>query len=242
MILLIDNYDSFVFNLARYLEELGMPTRVVRHDVLSVEAVLALKPRAIVLSPGPCTPREAGICVPLVQRLPADIPLLGVCLGHQALAAAWGGRVLRADVPVHGQASWIYHDGSSLFAEIPSPFRAARYHSLVVEETTLPDVLRVTARTAEGIVMGLEHRQLPQYGVQFHPESILTEYGHRLLANFLRRAGCDVAELPAEERCRIPSPPPVISSSKLLTPPIYPLAEGENLWGESDGDEARLLS
>lgn len=199
MVLLIDNYDSFVHNLARYLRELGCQTRVVRNDRIGVEDVRRLAPAAIVLSPGPCTPREAGICVELVRRLGAAIPILGVCLGHQAIGAALGARIVRASEPVHGRTSLVHHDGSDLFCGLPSPLRAARYHSLVVEAASLPAELAVTAHTADEVVMALAHRAWPIRGVQFHPESVLTECGHRLLANFLRMAGITATAPPEPE-------------------------------------------
>ncbi|WP_397569739.1 anthranilate synthase component II [Schlesneria sp. T3-172] len=186
MLLLIDNYDSFVYNLARYLVELGCETRVVRNDAITVEGVAELAPRAIIISPGPCTPHEAGVSIPLIRELSHAIPMLGVCLGHQAIAAALGGDVIRAPKPVHGRTSLIQHTGEDLFQDLPQPLRVARYHSLIVDEQTLPSSLRVTARTEEGIPMALQHETRPLYGVQFHPESVLTQSGHQLLANFLR--------------------------------------------------------
>ncbi len=196
MLLIIDNYDSFVFNLDRYFRELGQETLVVRNDRISVAEVEALRPQAIVLSPGPCSPTEAGICLELIQQLHEDVPLFGVCLGHQALGAAFGASVPRAPEPVHGRVSPILHVASPLFAGIPSPFQATRYHSLIVDEGTLPPELTVTARTPNGIVMALEHSQLPIGSVQFHPESVLTQFGHRLLANFLDRAGIAHGPIP----------------------------------------------
>ena len=191
MILVIDNYDSFVHNLSRYFVELGCDTHVVRNDAISVDQVRSLAPSGIVISPGPCTPNEAGISCPLIRELAGSIPILGVCLGHQALAAALGGRVIRAPEPVHGRTSLIQHDQSGLFVGIPNPFRATRYHSLIVDEATLPDELIVTARTADGIPMAMEHRDWPVFGVQFHPESVLTQSGRTLLANFLTLAGIE---------------------------------------------------
>jgi len=183
MILLIDNYDSFTFNLYHFLGDLGAVVEVRRNDALSVEAALTLRPEAIILSPGPCTPNEAGICLDLIEAAAETrLPLLGVCLGHQAIGQAFGGRVVRAPTPVHGKVWDITHDGTDIFAGIPSPFRATRYHSLVVE--ALPDTLIPTARTSDGLVMGLAHRDLPIWGVQFHPESIASEHGHDLLRNF----------------------------------------------------------
>jgi anthranilate synthase/aminodeoxychorismate synthase-like glutamine amidotransferase len=189
MILLIDNYDSFVFNLARYFQRLGQDTRVVRNDAIDSRGVRAMGPEALILSPGPCTPELAGCSLELVRDLHGWLPILGVCLGHQAIAAAFGGRVVRSSLPVHGRASDVFHDGCDVFQELPNPFRACRYHSLVVEESSLPACLRVSARTADGVVMGLKHRQFPVVGVQFHPESILTDAGYAILANFLRLAG-----------------------------------------------------
>jgi anthranilate synthase/aminodeoxychorismate synthase-like glutamine amidotransferase len=203
MLLLIDNYDSFVHNLARYFERLGQVTHVVRNDAIDVGAVRELRPSAIVLSPGPCTPREAGVSLELVRELHAQTPILGVCLGHQVIAEALGGRVVRASVPVHGQASVIQHCGSGLFDGLPSPMRVGRYHSLVAEPTSLVKPLRPTAWTTDGVVMALEHCTLPLFGVQFHPESILTEGGYELLTNFLVIAGLDcnvdVSELELSE-------------------------------------------
>ncbi|WP_439594788.1 anthranilate synthase component II [Falsiroseomonas sp.] len=187
MILLIDNYDSFTFNLYHFLGDLGAVAEVRRNDSLSVQAAMDLRPEAIVLSPGPCTPNEAGICLDLIgAAAEARMPLLGVCLGHQAIGQAFGGRVVRAPEPVHGKVWEVTHGGTDIFAGVPSPFRATRYHSLVVED--LPETLIPTARTADGLVMGLAHRDLPIWGVQFHPESIASEHGHDLLRNFLALA------------------------------------------------------
>jgi anthranilate synthase/aminodeoxychorismate synthase-like glutamine amidotransferase len=194
MILVIDNFDSFVHNLARYIGELGFERRTIRTDEISVEEALALEPAAILLSPGPCGPDEAGISVDLVRAAAAHrIPLLGVCLGHQAIAAAFGGRILRAPRPVHGKASYIYHQYTDLFDSIPSPFMAGRYHSLIAE---LPEggPLRATAHTDDGVLMALAHETVPIFGVQFHPESVLTPHGHKLLGNFLSIAGAAPAE------------------------------------------------
>jgi anthranilate synthase component II len=193
VILLIDNYDSFVHNLARYFVRLGQQTRVLRNDAISLDDVRRMQPGAIVLSPGPCTPDEAGISLELIQHLHPSIPILGVCLGHQAIAAAFGGRVVRGE-PVHGRTSEVYHDGRGLFAHLPQPLTACRYHSLVVDEASLPQCLEVSARTADGTVMALRHRRHLTVGVQFHPESILTADGYPLLAQFLRLAGLPVAE------------------------------------------------
>ena len=185
MLLLIDNYDSFTYNLYQYLAELGAEPLVRRNDGITVAEAEALRPTHLVLSPGPCTPREAGICVELIQTLGLRIPTLGVCLGHQCIGAAFGGVVVRAPEPVHGKVSQIRHTGAGVFRGLPSPFAATRYHSLIVERATLPADLAVTAETDDGLVMGLRHRVYPIEGVQFHPESILTSEGKRLLANFL---------------------------------------------------------
>jgi len=200
MIVLLDNYDSFVFNLSRYFVELGAETRVVRSDAVTVDELRAERPQAIVISPGPCTPDEAGISVDVVRNLGREIPILGVCLGHQAIGQALGGRVVRSPEPRHGRTSRVEHDATGLFEGLPTPLQAMRYHSLVVEEQSLPPELRVTARTRSGLVMGLAHRDWLVYGVQFHPESILTDQGHRLLANFLRLAGIPVTDVPSQER------------------------------------------
>ncbi|MEP6781055.1 MAG: aminodeoxychorismate/anthranilate synthase component II, partial [Gemmatimonadaceae bacterium] len=190
MILVIDNYDSFTYNLVQYLGELGETVEVQRNDALSVEDIAALAPEAIVVSPGPCTPAEAGISVPLIQRWGAEIPILGVCLGHQAIGEAYGGNVIRASRVMHGKVSNILHDGTGLFADIPSPLRVMRYHSLIVERASLPSVLEVTAVAADDAteIHALRHREFPVWGVQFHPESILTQHGKPLLTNFLRMA------------------------------------------------------
>ena len=185
MILVVDNYDSFTWNLVHYLAELGAQTRVVRNDDLTATEAWALKPEAVLLSPGPCTPNEAGICLAMIDTAPLDMPIFGVCLGHQAMGQAFGGEVVRAKTLMHGKTSPILHDGRSVFRGLPSPFTATRYHSLAVRRDTLPDVLQVTAWTEDGEIMGLAHRTRPIHGVQFHPESIATEHGHDLLANFL---------------------------------------------------------
>ncbi|MFN3970957.1 MAG: anthranilate synthase component II [Gemmobacter sp.] len=189
MLLLIDNYDSFTWNLVHYLGELGADVRVVRNDALDVQAAMALRPSAIVLSPGPCDPDQAGICLPLtLAAADARIPLLGVCLGHQTIGQAFGGRVVRCHEIVHGKMGTMHHAGAGVFAGLPSPFQATRYHSLVVERQSLPAALEVTAWLADGTIMGLRHRNLPVEGVQFHPESIASEHGHALLRNFLTLA------------------------------------------------------
>ena len=196
MILLIDNYDSFVFNLARYFERLGQTTHVVRNDAIDARGVAALKPKAIVLSPGPCTPDEAGCSLEVVRQLAGTVPILGICLGHQAIGAALGGRIVRASEPVHGRTSPIFHDGRGVFAGLPSPIIGCRYHSLAVERATLPDELEVSAWTADGTIMGLRHRTQCVVGLQFHPESILTDVGYDLLAGYLRQAGIPLVEIP----------------------------------------------
>jgi len=190
MILILDNYDSFTYNLVQYLGEMGETLEVHRNDALTVDEVGARQPEAIVLSPGPCTPTEAGITVPLIQRWGATIPMLGVCLGHQAIGEAYGGKVVRAGRVMHGKTSLLEHDGTDLFDGLPRPLRVMRYHSLVVEPTTLPSVLEVTARATDSAdeIHALRHREHPVWGVQFHPESVLTEAGRALLANFLRLA------------------------------------------------------
>jgi anthranilate synthase component II len=185
MIVLIDNYDSFTFNLVHYLGDLGAAVRVHRNDKVTVSAVIAADPDAIVLSPGPCTPKEAGICLDLIGEASGSIPILGVCLGHQAIGDAFGGKVVRAPTPVHGKLSTIRHAGAGIFRGINAPFQATRYHSLVVERPGLPDDLTVTADTEDALIMGLSHRRLPVHGVQFHPESIASEHGHLMLKNFL---------------------------------------------------------
>jgi anthranilate synthase component 2 len=195
MILVIDNYDSFTYNLVHYLAELGAQTQVYRNDALSVQDALALAPRAILLSPGPCAPDQAGICLPLLRAAPEDMPILGVCLGHQSIGQAYGGDVIRAKTLMHGKTSPIHHEGKGLFKNMPDPFTATRYHSLAVKRETLPADLEVTAWTEDGEIMGLQHRTRPIHGVQFHPESIATEGGHQLLANFLDLAGVKTQNL-----------------------------------------------
>lgn len=217
MILLLDNYDSFVHNLARYVRELGHETVVVRNDALTVAEIAARKPQAIILSPGPCTPAEAGVSVPLVQSLAGQVPILGVCLGHQAIGAAYGARIVRAPEPVHGRTSWIRHTGTALFRGVANPLRVMRYHSLIVEEATLPDTLSITARTDDGLPMALEDAARHVYGLQFHPESVLTEFGHQLLANFLALAG-----LPSQPPPTADWLPPVQSALPPAVPPVTP--------------------
>jgi anthranilate synthase/aminodeoxychorismate synthase-like glutamine amidotransferase len=185
MILLLDNYDSFTYNLAQYLGELGCEVEVHRNDKISVEEIARRKPERIVISPGPCTPQEAGISIELIQRLAGRFPILGVCLGHQALGAAFGAKVIRAPKLFHGKTSEIHHDNKGVFRKLPEPFTATRYHSLIVERKSLPRELTITAETSDGTIMGLRHRKHKLEGVQFHPESVLTESGKQLLANFL---------------------------------------------------------
>jgi anthranilate synthase/aminodeoxychorismate synthase-like glutamine amidotransferase len=196
MLLLIDNYDSFAHNLARYFTRLGQTTQVVRNDNIDVAGVRAMRPAAIVISPGPCTPRQAGASLEIVRRLHEVVPMLGVCLGHQVIAEALGAQIVRARVPVHGQESHVEHDGSGVFAGVPSPLAVGRYHSLVVAPDSLPRSLRTTAWTADRVLMAFQHNHLPLFGVQFHPESILTEHGYDLLANFLGLAGLNIRESP----------------------------------------------
>lgn len=186
MLLIIDNYDSFTYNLVQYFGELGAEMKVIRNDAMSVAEVVALKPERICISPGPCTPNEAGISCEVIQALGATTPILGVCLGHQAIGQVYGGDVVRADRLMHGKTSPIHHAGTSVFAGLPSPLDATRYHSLIVKRETLPACLEITAWTLEGEIMGLAHKQFPVHGVQFHPESILTQHGKQMLVNFLR--------------------------------------------------------
>ncbi|MGC2520516.1 MAG: aminodeoxychorismate/anthranilate synthase component II [Burkholderiales bacterium] len=187
MLLMIDNYDSFTYNLVQYLGELGAGVKVVRNDEITLEEAAALAPAHIVISPGPCSPGEAGISVPLIRAFGGKVPILGVCLGHQAIGQAYGGKVVHAHTLMHGKTSPIAHAGQGVFAGLPSPFIATRYHSLAIERASLPDCLEVTAWTADGEIMGVRHREFPVEGVQFHPESFLTEHGHALLKNFLQQ-------------------------------------------------------
>ncbi len=187
MLLLIDNYDSFTYNLVHYLGELGADVVVKRNDALDVQAAMALKPEAILLSPGPCDPAQAGICLALTAAAAETrTPLLGVCLGHQTIGEAFGGKVIRCDEIVHGKMGTMHHTGKGLFADLPTPFAATRYHSLIVERETLPDCLEITAELENGTIMGMQHKALPIHGVQFHPESIASEHGHKMLDNFLK--------------------------------------------------------
>jgi anthranilate synthase/aminodeoxychorismate synthase-like glutamine amidotransferase len=196
VILLLDNYDSFVYNLSRYVRELGEDPVVVRNDAITVDEIRALAPSHIIVSPGPCSPTEAGISVSVIRELGANIPILGVCLGHQAIGTAYGAEVVRARKPMHGKTSRIHHDGSELFAGVPSPFIATRYHSLVIAPDSLPSALRVTATSEDGEIMAVAHRTNPVVGVQFHPESALTEHGYWLIDRFLHGARTNAAPLP----------------------------------------------
>lgn len=187
MILVIDNYDSFTYNLVQYLGELGEEVKVFRNDEIDIAGIEALAPDHILISPGPCTPNEAGISLDIISRLKGVIPIFGVCLGHQAIGQAFGGKVIRAERLMHGKTSPIHHEGKSVFEGLPNPFTATRYHSLIVEKESLPDELEITAWTEEGEIMGLAHKEYPVEGVQFHPESIITDHGHQMLRNFLKR-------------------------------------------------------
>lgn len=215
MILLLDNYDSFVHNLARYFQRLGQKTVVVRNDATDPAAIERLRPQAIVLSPGPCTPAEAGCSIEVVRRFADKVPILGVCLGHQAIGAALGGEVVRAPSPMHGRVSEVHHRGASIFRDLPNPLSAGRYHSLVLRRASLPRELEVTAESDDGAIMAVAHREKPIVGVQFHPESILTSHGFDLLAGFLRIAGLNVpssrptaeSAAPPRQHQRIPTSP-----------------------------------
>ncbi|MEW4564579.1 aminodeoxychorismate/anthranilate synthase component II [Bremerella sp. JC770] len=220
MILVIDNYDSFVHNLARYFRQLGQEVLVRRNDAVSIDEIRGMKPQAIVLSPGPCTPTESGICLEVVRQLQTEVPILGVCLGHQAIVEALGGRVVRSHRPMHGQASPITHDGHGAFRELPSPMHVGRYHSLIAERESLPSCLRIDAQTEDGTIMAVSHETLPVVGVQFHPESVLTEHGYAMLANFLHVAGID-----ATVRVDIAMP-------KIAVPGSGSLAEGNVYWSQ----------
>ncbi len=198
MFVLIDNYDSFTYNLVHFLGELGAAIVVRRNDKVTPDEVMAMRPQGVILSPGPCDPDQAGICLDMIATAEkAKLPVLGVCLGHQAIGQHFGGKVLRAPLPMHGKLSQVHHRSEGLFDGLPSPFKATRYHSLIVDRASLPDSLQVPAETEDGIIMGVSHRALPVHGVQFHPESIASEHGHRILANFLQRAGMNVRPLAA---------------------------------------------
>jgi anthranilate synthase/aminodeoxychorismate synthase-like glutamine amidotransferase len=220
MILLIDNYDSFVHNLARYVRELGGEAVVERNDAVTLETIEALAPSHIILSPGPCTPREAGISTDVVRRFGPTTPILGVCLGHQCIGAAYGADIVRAGRPRHGRTSRLQHDGSSVFAGLPSPIRVARYHSLVIAGSALPSCLRVLARSKDdGEIMAVEHREHPVVGLQFHPESAATEYGYAMLDRFLRGERSDPAALPARADGAPGKPPPCDDEAPVFVPP-----------------------
>ena len=187
MLLMIDNYDSFTYNLVQYFGELGEDVRTVRNDEITIDEIVAMKPDRICISPGPCTPHEAGVSIPVLQQLGGKLPILGVCLGHQAIGAAFGGKVIRAKEVKHGKTDLLHHTGVGVFRDLPDPYTVTRYHSLAIERESLPDCLEVTAWTDDGEIMGVRHKTLAIEGVQFHPESILTEHGHQLLQNFLKR-------------------------------------------------------
>lgn len=195
MFILIDNYDSFTYNLWHFLGSLGVDVAVHRNDQITVDEVLALKPSGIVLSPGPRDPNQAGICLELIERAAGTIPIFGVCLGHQSIGQAFGGKITRGPVPMHGKISKVSHTGKGVFEGLPSPFEATRYHSLVVDRASLPNCFEITAETDDGMIMGIQHHELPLHGVQFHPESIASQYGHKLLQNFIRLAGVDAEPL-----------------------------------------------
>ena len=221
MILLIDNYDSFVHNLARYVRELGWEAVVRRNDELTLEEIERLAPSHIIISPGPCTPAEAGISTELVRRFGSSTPILGVCLGHQCIGAAYGGDIVRAVRPVHGKTSIVVHDRSSIFAGLPSPIRVARYHSLVIAKPSLPESLRVLAVSRDdGEIMAVEHREHRVVGVQFHPESAASEYGYALLDRFLRGERATPGELPARADGAPGTPPPIVDEEPFVPPPV----------------------
>ncbi|HET6836399.1 MAG TPA: aminodeoxychorismate/anthranilate synthase component II [Gemmatimonadales bacterium] len=220
MILLIDNYDSFVYNLARYVRELGETPLVRRHDAVTVDEVLSLAPSHIIISPGPCSPREAGISTELVRRVGDRIPVLGVCLGHQCIGAAYGGEIVRAGVPMHGKISRIHHEGAGIFSGLPSPFMATRYHSLVIAPASIPSCLRVTASSEDGEIMAVQHAEHPVYGVQFHPESVLTEHGYRLLDHFLHGVPLSPREVPQAADAAVVTPATLVSTLASAPPPV----------------------
>lgn len=221
MILLLDNYDSFVYNLARYVRELGETPVVYRHDAIAVEEIAAMAPSHIIISPGPCSPTEAGISTDVVRRLGAHIPIFGVCLGHQCIGAAYGGEIVRAGQPMHGKTSMIHHRGQGLFAGLPTPFRATRYHSLVIAPASVPDGLLVTATAEDGEIMAVQHARHPVHGVQFHPESVLTEHGYRLLDHFLHGVPAAPRALPlAADGALVPASTPPDSTLASHPPPV----------------------
>ena len=216
MILLIDNYDSFVYNLARYVRELGDEPVVRRNDAVTPDEIATLRPSHVIISPGPCSPAEAGVSTEMIRRVGASTPVLGVCLGHQCIGAAYGAEIVRAKRPMHGKVSRIHHDGSGIFADLPSPFVATRYHSLVIAPESLPRELRVTATSDDGEVMAVEHREHPVVGVQFHPESALTEHGYRMLDRFLRGAHARAAALPDRADLAFAAP----EDDRFVPPPV----------------------
>jgi anthranilate synthase component II len=220
MILLIDNYDSFVYNLARYVRELGEDPLVRRHDAVDVDEILALAPTHIIISPGPCSPREAGISNEVVRRLGASIPILGVCLGHQCIGEAYGGEIVRAGVPMHGKVSHIHHSGAGIFSGLPNPFRATRYHSLVIAPASVPASLTVTATSEDGEIMAVQHVKHPVYGVQFHPESVLTEHGYRLLDHFIHGVPTTPRPLPQAADGALVAPAPEPRGLASAPPPV----------------------
>jgi len=220
MILLLDNYDSFVYNLARYVRELGETPVVHRHDALSVDDVAAMAPSHIIISPGPCSPAEAGISTEVVRRLGISIPILGVCLGHQCIGAAYGGEIVRAGRPMHGKTSLIHHRGAGILHGLPEPFRATRYHSLVIAPASVPSDLTVTATSEDGEIMAVQHARHPVYGVQFHPESVLTEHGYRLVDHFLHGVPATPRPVPAAADCALVPVGPEPSTLASEPPPV----------------------
>jgi anthranilate synthase/aminodeoxychorismate synthase-like glutamine amidotransferase len=220
MILLIDNYDSFVYNLARYVRELGEEPVVRRHDAIAVDEIIDLAPSHIIISPGPCSPTEAGISTEVVRRIGSSIPILGVCLGHQCIGAAYGGEIVRAGIPMHGKTSRIHHTGTGLFAGLPNPFTATRYHSLVIAPASVPPSLRVTATSEDGEIMAVQHVEYPVHGVQFHPESVLTEHGYRLLDHFLHGIPVQPRALPHAADGALPPPLEQVNTLATAPPPV----------------------
>jgi anthranilate synthase/aminodeoxychorismate synthase-like glutamine amidotransferase len=220
MILLIDNYDSFVYNLARYVQELGEEPLVRRHDAIAVDEILGLAPSHIIISPGPCSPNEAGISTEVVRQVGQHIPILGVCLGHQCIGAAYGGLIVRAGVPMHGKTSRIHHAGTGLFTGLPDPFIATRYHSLVIASRSIPPELRVTATSEDGEIMAVQHAVHPVYGVQFHPESVLTEHGYRILDHFLHGVPATPRTLPGGADGALPRSSEQVNTLATAPPPV----------------------
>ena len=220
MILLIDNYDSFVYNLARYVQELGEEPLVRRHDAVGVDEILGLAPSHIIISPGPCSPTEAGVSTEVVRQVGSRIPILGVCLGHQCIGAAYGGEIVRARVPMHGKTSRIHHSGTGLFAGLPNPFTATRYHSLVIAPASIPPTLQVTATSEDGEIMAVQHVEYPVHGVQFHPESVLTEHGYRLLDHFLHGVPATPRSLPDAADGALPPSLEQLNTLATAPPPV----------------------